>query len=761
MHNLSLPAGLSSLVHHVTLNEAGWGDKTIQRLIVAVLWRSGTSLTLLDISEALHRDFKMKLDTGRLKAQIDALCTLETLSKDGDHLRINNGRLEEFQRDFDESEENEKKVKARFVALLDKFCPELEEPDEIWKSFNDHFLFPLIKENGARVYNLISGSAVPVTSSRKLHEFLLKYKEKRRQSLQAAIVSFFDSQNSDLRSYVLRHLNVHFCLEVVSLDKKALTGLARHTSNIPKFEIYVDTNFLFSILGLHDDHSNEAAHSFMNLIGRVSGHVKVKLFALKITKYEALNRLRAERNFLQSLQQITPDLVDFARKNELSRLAQKFIKEFAKSASPLDAKDYFDRYINDLNEERTPKGVEFIDLRINDDDIKREVAQDVEQQLKYEKNHFMKKGKGKKQLQHDVDLWHLVRSKRRMETNPHLDAYFWIVTEDTRYLQFDERQRNSSADEMPVCVSPSVLIQTLQFWIPRDAEFEKSLLDSFRSYFLFQDSDFDTEKITIHILECLDKYKDKSALSPKTISELLNTALRYRIAVHPGGEQQVIIRLLKETLNDKAALIKENKEVRRQVSSILTEAEKLQEELETKKRTTAVLEQKVNEQKSKIEEMQKAFGIEQENRSHLESSLRESEDARQAESKEYEKKVRLQFFINWVVMPILCIVLLGLAAALWRTNVAEQEFWVTATMVWGTLLMALPFLIDKAGARYASIKDWRVFAYFHKWRISYIILGGISFILKSAIGGFIENVTWDSVKQWWESFKNAVSGWMN
>ncbi|HXG70826.1 MAG TPA: hypothetical protein VNJ04_09480, partial [Gemmatimonadaceae bacterium] len=59
-----------------------------------------------------------------------------------------------------------------------------------------------------------------------------------------------------------------------------------------------------------------------------------------------------------------------------------------------------------------------------------------------------------------------------------LDASFWIATVDYRFLNFDSRKRRPKRDPIPICVHPTVLIQMLQFWLPRTAELEAALFES-------------------------------------------------------------------------------------------------------------------------------------------------------------------------------------------------------------------------------------------------------------------------------------------
>jgi len=158
MARLVLPAELVSLVQHVELNKAGWWDKTVQRLIVAVIWASDKRLTTQGVVHELRKMLGVDLRLGQVKAQVKSLCELSMLIRlpDG-QLKIPEEQLEEFTKQLERVKHIQEAVKGKFIRLFQQHCPVVTDPELVWNSFNDGLLVPLVSELGARTYELIAG----------------------------------------------------------------------------------------------------------------------------------------------------------------------------------------------------------------------------------------------------------------------------------------------------------------------------------------------------------------------------------------------------------------------------------------------------------------------------------------------------------------------------------------------------------------------------------------------------------------------------
>ena len=109
-----LPKEITSLIHHITLNEQGWWDKTIQRLIISALGSvENKQLTTEEILTFIKLNYDTYIDNDKINKQLDKLCSTKAI------LRIERGvyvlsesELNNFKSDiikFEETEENVKK----------------------------------------------------------------------------------------------------------------------------------------------------------------------------------------------------------------------------------------------------------------------------------------------------------------------------------------------------------------------------------------------------------------------------------------------------------------------------------------------------------------------------------------------------------------------------------------------------------------------------------------------------------------------------
>jgi hypothetical protein len=385
-----------------------------------------------------------------------------------------------------------------------------------------------------------------------------------------------DPQNSYVREYILRNLNAYFFLEACNLSEENLQALFGQSGNVPSFKVFVDTNFLFSILGLHENPSNEAADSLMKLLTHLKS-VRVELYVFPLTVLEAKKAIeRAERN-LKNLR-FTPRICKAMSKIEIDSIATKLAGEVIKANCEINVVDYFKPYLTNFIEMLKQKGLEVYNVKYDEYLKDNRVLDDMETERSYEIGKFGSTAKGLETLEHDVVMWHYINDKRPGIMESALEAGYWIVTVDFRFIAFDHYKRKVLPNSFPVCVHPTSLIQMLQFWVPRTEDLEKAVLQNLRLPCLFHEFDLISEKVTIQILQSLSRYENIDDLSEQTIKSILvNDALRQKIRISQTQEED--INLVRE------ALIEENKRIT---------AEKLQTEEELKKEAIAHTETRIS-----------------------------------------------------------------------------------------------------------------------------------------------------------------------
>ena len=178
-----LPQEVSALVHHVELNRAGWRNKTLHRLVLATLWLATENLTEPEIYSAMRDAFGLQVPKERLASVLSSLTNDQYLInvRPGVY-RIPNDARQQLDQDIAEAEEVENNARHCFESLISHACPDLD-PSHAWKTFEDRYLVPMVRNIGANTYSLITGELQPVEPQR-ITTFLTEFQADYHRSLQ-------------------------------------------------------------------------------------------------------------------------------------------------------------------------------------------------------------------------------------------------------------------------------------------------------------------------------------------------------------------------------------------------------------------------------------------------------------------------------------------------------------------------------------------------------------------------------------------------
>jgi len=723
MTAIPLPPELVSLIHYTELNKSGWWNKSIQQLILSAIWLTGRHLTDNDLAKTLAESFHIEIPSQRVKAQCEQLVKSGSLVRlPSCELKISETSKKRLEEELRQAEELTAKVKDKFNEVFRKFCPVLDASEQ-WAVFHARFLLPLVREIGARTYQLISGGQLDLDATARLPEFLSAYSVHHHQGLRNAIIKFLDPGDDNVRAYVLRHLNAYFCLEASSLEQPTIDHLMQSMEHPPAFKIFVDTNFLFSFLDLHENPSNEAAKSLVKLTKQLEGRALCKFYVSAETLDEFKRVVSAQRDFLHGLV-LPANLAQAALEMDLSAIAQRFV-EFSKSAGqPISAEAYFRPYLSDLIPTLRGKQVEFFNESMKPYSMRQDVIDDILQQQRYERKRYGDNGKSYEQLRHDVVLWRFVNEKRPVRVESPVEATFWIVTVDYHFLGFDLYKRSDQHASIPVCLHPTSLIQLLQFWLPRTQEFEEAILDSLRLPLLFQEFDSSAERVTVRILETLARFEKVEQLSTSVISNILvNQALRQEIALEGDVQKQVDL--------VRGALVEENEKVRQHLERASEEKERLTLEVSDKNRV--------------IDELKARLAERGEQARSLQEKLERSKNSDEAEqgtgtgvlSPHDDLGARMQIFYfsltSLILLPFL--ILASSFCLRWLHN--PLDAWKAQIVVFSSMAFLWVILVDWFGGRSKAIRSWSVYVKFHQFRIWLLSLIGfvIGWQIVEKVGG--------------------------
>ena len=504
-------------------------------------------------------------------------------------------------------------------------------------------------------------------------------------------------------------------------------------------------NFFFSLLGLKST-SDDAARSLINLINELSGKVTVRLYVLPTTCDEAKRVLISKKVNLSGLR-LPPNLAEAAFGTGADTIEQKYF-QVCKENGSVSAEKYFEPYIKDLVSIMRSKGVELYNADVEPYGMKQKVIDDIDLQKRFEEGRFKEKAKNYEKLRHDMILWHFVNEKRKPQLESPLEANFWIITLDYRFIGFDGYKNHRNTELVPICLHPATLIQMLQFFVPRTPNLEEAMLDSIRLPFISQDFDPVSERVTVSILRTLGRYQDVGDLQPETVSAIfMNNALRQKLQVTQDVEEQT--KLVKD------ALIQEHQRVQQTLNDAKQQIEILEKERSAKDETNRKLENELRAQAEKVatterraQEAEQNFQAAISRTQALEKSVSqlEAEALARKEAEQHQllvaqrQRERRMFILKWLALPM--VLLMGLDVAI----IMASKYYLNWNLIWTTLGVASvtafiwAWLIDWRGTKSESVKEWSLFLKYHK------IKAWIFAFLWLTFSGLLVNALWDVIK---------------
>ena len=529
---------LAAIVHHVELNRAGWWDKAIQRLVLAAMWSFSRPITSDEILLTIKDEFSLVLSEAKIGSAINSLEAQNALVRLSEStFRISDEQRSVFEKEVSDAEAVEHNARIYFSNLIRELCEKLD-PDESWNIFESELLVPFIQEIGANAYRLIAGENL-TASQRFVDQFIDNFEPHFETPLKQVVTRFLDPQKDEVRKYVSRMLHAVFCIEASGLPEDVIEKVSTSSGRQIRFRILVDTNFLFSVLNLHDNPSNTAARELNELTAKLRTNPKIDLFVTTLTIDEAKHSISLARNKLAGL----PRGMNFTRaalQADFSGMTKRFLEERVQRNAELTVYDWFDPYLNDLVSIAREKRIELFNERLDSYETNKNVVDDIRFVQEQERSRNERSGKYRpktyEMIRHDMILWHLVKDKRPTYVESPVDAEYWILTLDYRLISFDEQKQKHTNSNIPICIHPTSLIQLLQFWMPRTKEFEEAILGSMRLPFLFHEFDTEAERTSLRILEGIGRFEGSDQFSEETISQvMLNEGLRARINSEENG----------------------------------------------------------------------------------------------------------------------------------------------------------------------------------------------------------------------------------
>lgn len=302
MSGKHLSPEIVSLIHHVELNESGWWKKAVGQVVRGVLWKERSPLTFTLLQDALHREIGMRLPDDLLEKQLAILSSQGVISKmPGPNYKLTEQAYQNLSAARLTALAEQNACEAEFLANCEQDCPGLDAK-KAWGEFTKA-LSNAIQVAGANLFHLLADGQLQKDID-WLSNFIEKFEPKFREGLRTVLRKFFSPENSVCRNQVLRHLTAHFFAEAAQLRPETL-DLIDSDRKTRTIKVVLDTNFIFSVLKLHDNPADEAALSLVDIAKKSRGKLDIKLYILPSTLDEAQRVLLGQMHLVEHVRTTT------------------------------------------------------------------------------------------------------------------------------------------------------------------------------------------------------------------------------------------------------------------------------------------------------------------------------------------------------------------------------------------------------------------------------------------------------------------------
>ena len=337
----------------------------------------------------------------------------------------------QLNREIDAARHAEHSAREAFCRLVAESCPDLNGP-AAWDFFQTKFLAPMVRDIGANTYRLITGE-IQTVDDRHADAFLSRYGPKHQTLLKTVITDFLNPKNDPAREYISRMLHAYFCVEASGVSTSAIDMINDLSGHPPCFNLFVDTNFLFSLLELHSNPSNTSVADLNALLITLSGTPQVKLYVTPNTIREAKAALAKSKDQVTRVP-ASPNFTQAALSAGMTGLAERFLVERQRNIT-LTPAQWFDPYLSDLVLFLDKAGVALFNEKLDHYGTRRDVGDDIHLVMDHEKKRYPDDGRRPyESVAHDVILWYLIKDRRPAYLESIADAHDWILTVDYRLI---------------------------------------------------------------------------------------------------------------------------------------------------------------------------------------------------------------------------------------------------------------------------------------------------------------------------------------
>ncbi len=613
---LSVPHDLVPLICNSELRRRGFAEHSLDQIVLGLLWLNSNGLDPGAIVSAAESELNLTIRPELLTACLERIASSIKCLDDG-KVTLGVVARQELDVQVNEFAELEDELRRQFQTIV---TFDLQDAGErTWDEFVRILILPMVQTLGVLGFDHIFFRREPISRQPLIDIYLGEFDRPLRERVRARLDRLTRPSNASFRAFVLKLYGALFAAQSAGLSAAEIESIQQYLTNSQPLRLFLDTNVLFSFLGLRDHNSNSALDRARELIIQYQKVRPTTLYFTPETLDEARSVLASAWRTYQNVR--VPQSVGKAAKKYVRELGtasvdgivETFITKAEKSPEGLTAEEYFGERIRNLVLMARQKGVELYNTDLQGLADKVETQNEAQRMCDLDEELDRPRPKNFQRALHDAVLRRLVKGLRGEGVESPLESTVWLVTLDMRLLLFERDDDRSSP--LPCCIHPSGLIQLLEYWLPRSKAFEDALLESFRLPVVLRTLDKEVEQSMSAILEIACSWAEGRDLPPEAaVKMFLNEELQRRVRDAQTKEEAAGAKLTLPSFYD---LIQD--EISEQYRRLSEKAEKFAEKAEK----VAAVENQVWDLSQHVEAIEVTLAAERLTRAAAEAELQQ------------------------------------------------------------------------------------------------------------------------------------------
>jgi hypothetical protein len=643
-------------------------------VLAATAINDGRFDSLSDCQRGFHDLWGLQVELDELRPIIETLETADRVTRRRGGFALTEAAASDLEERAERTAETERIALDEWRQTIETLIPDLsdEEFRELRQDLGD-WLNRIIVHHGVEAALLLYPEEVRAADLfERIDSQGLPERRNRLGKIRDEVLRDFVRQATPAqRTLLANRLNTAFYLTVLTLDPQA-KALAQMRAEGRR--IYLDTNFLYAVLGKAQVAEVESAHRLLALTTELGITVAVTPWTVaELRKSIQTARSNAEKHVRDPrLAQVMLALCGDKGYGEA------FWRDYAKSGVRVEdwfAKaEHFEEDLERLNIIEESEGCVTIDAR------KDEVAEYAALL-----DRILTVGRHETVLEHDAKHRLLVE-RLRGEGNIHFStARYWFLTQDGRLPKYAQLMPDpdDAPPTLPFCISPSAWVQIVRALTPRTEDYEETVVGLLTSPFVGYHATMD-QRIVREVVARMDEYDDASP--ELAIAVLEDTAATHLIAA--AEDEEEMAEAIRAAYSDKARELQESArasaekaaEERKRRERAEERAAEVESDLAAEERRRRAAEAdrlRVEEERGKAEEAHA-----------LEIAAKDAERKRAVEARESEieelkaREEGRQTRRRRVARALAGLAILALDGVLLAYVVREVESWWAVTAVW-------------------------------------------------------------------------------